>query len=88
MGCLALFLNFFMPGFGTIIFTNKRVQGFIQIVLAVINGILIFATAGLWLVFGGFIYLGLFIWSIASTISFMGEESAKKMMREERDRLG
>jgi hypothetical protein len=86
MGCLALFLNFLLPGLGTILFTNKRIQGFIQIVLTVINVILVLATAGLWLLFGGFIYLGLFIWSIASTISFMSEESAKKVMREERDR--
>lgn len=88
MGCLALFLNFLIPGLGTLLFTNKRVQGFIQVVLAVINAILIIATAGLWLIFGGFIYLGLFVWSIAATISFMSEESAKKVMREERERQG
>jgi hypothetical protein len=88
MGCLALLLNLFVPGIGTLLFTNKKVQGFIQIVLGVINGILILATAGLWLIFGGFIHLGLFIWAIASTISFMSEESAKKAIREERDRQG
>jgi hypothetical protein len=86
MGCLALFLNFLLPGLGTILFTNKRIQGFIQIVLTVINVILVLATAGLWLLFGRFIYLGLFIWSIPSTISFMSKESAKKVMRDERDR--
>jgi hypothetical protein len=88
MGCLALFLNFLLPGLGTILFTNKRTQGFIQIVLSVINYILIVATLGLWLLIGGFIQLGLFVWSIAATVSFMSEESAKKVMREERDRLG
>jgi hypothetical protein len=88
MGCLALFLNFLIPGLGTIIFTTKRVQGFIQIVLSVINTTLIIATLGVWLLIGGFIQLGLFIWAIATTISFMSEESAKKVMREERDRQG
>jgi hypothetical protein len=88
MGCLALFLNFLIPGLGTIIFTTKRVQGFIQIVLSVINTTLIIATLGVWLLVGGFIQLGLFIWAIATTISFMSEESAKKVMREERDRQG
>jgi hypothetical protein len=88
MGCLALFLNFLIPGLGTIIFTTKRVQGFIQIVLSVINAILVIATLGVWLLIGGFIQLGLFIWAIATTISFMSEESAKKVMREERDRQG
>jgi len=88
MGCLALFLNFLIPGLGTIIFTTNRVQGFIQIVLSVINAILIIATLGVWLLIGGFIQLGLFIWAIATTISFMSEEAAKKVMREERDRQG
>ena len=88
MGCLALFLNFLIPGLGTVLFTNKRVQGFIQIVLSVINVILIVATVGVWLLVGGFIQFGLFVWSIATTISFMSEESAKKVMREERDRQG
>ena len=86
MGCLALFLNFLLPGVGTLLFTNKKIQGFIQVILAVINAILVLATAGLWLIFGGLIYLGLFVWSLAATISFMSEESAKKVMREERDR--
>jgi hypothetical protein len=88
MGCLALFLNFLIPGLGTILFTTKRVQGFIQIVLSVINVILIIATVGIWLLVGGFIQLGLFVWSIATTVSFMSEESAKKVMREERERQG
>lgn len=88
MGCLALVLNFFLPGLGTILFTNRRIQGFIQIVLSVINTILVLVTAGLWLIFAGFIYLGLFVWSIVATVSFMSEESAKKVMREERDRQG
>jgi hypothetical protein len=88
VGCLALFLNFLIPGFGTVLFTNKKVQGFIQIVLAVINVILIFATLGLWGIFGGFIHLGLFVWAIAETITFMSEEAAKKAIREERDRQG
>lgn len=88
MGCLALFLNFLIPGLGTVLFTNKRVQGFIQIVLAVINLILIAATLGLWGLFGGFIHLGLFVWAIAATIAFMSEESAKKAIRAELDRQG
>lgn len=88
MGCLALFLNFLIPGLGTIIFTTKRIQGFIQIVLSVINIILVIATLGIWVLVGSFIQLGLFIWAIATTISFMSEESAKKVMRDERDRLG
>jgi hypothetical protein len=86
MGCLALFLNFLLPGLGTILFTNKKTQGFIQIVLSVINYILMVVTLGLWVLIGGFIQLGLFVWSIASTVSFMSEESAKKVMREERER--
>ena len=87
MGCLALFLNFLLPGLGTLLFTNKRVQGFIQLLLSAVNGILILATAGIWLIFGGFIYLGLFVWAIATTITFMSEESAKKVIREQRDRI-
>jgi threonine/homoserine efflux transporter RhtA len=86
MGCLALFLNFLFPGLGTVLFTNKRVQGFIQLALAVVNLILIFISLGLWGIVGGFIHLGLFVWSLAATISFMGEQSAKKAMQEERAR--
>lgn len=88
MGCLALFLNFLIPGLGTIVFTTKRTQGFIQIVLSVINVILIIATVGIWLLVGGFIQLGLFAWSITTTVSFMSAESAKQAIREERDRQG
>jgi hypothetical protein len=88
MGCLALLLNFLLPGLGTVIFTTKRIQGLIQIVLSVINLILIFATLGIWALIGGFIQLGLFVWAIATTITFMSEQSAKKVMREERERQG
>lgn len=86
MGCLALFLNFLFPGLGTVLFTTKRVQGFIQLALAVVNLILIFVSLGLWGIVGGFIHLGLFVWSLAATISFMGEQSAKKAIQEERAR--
>jgi hypothetical protein len=88
MGCLSLFLNFLMPGLGTVLFTNKRTEGFIQIVLSVINIILTIATLGLWLIIGCFVQFGLFVWSTVSTTSFMSEESAKKAIREERDRQG
>jgi hypothetical protein len=86
MGCLALFLNFLFPGLGTLVFTTKRVQGFIQLALAVVNLILIFVSLGLWGIVGGFLHLGLFVWSLAATISFMGEQSAKKAIQEERAR--
>ena len=88
MGCLAIFLNLLIPGLGTVLFTNKKVQGFIQILLGVINLILTIATFGLWGIFGFFIHLGLFAWALAATISFMSEEAAKKVIREERDRQG
>jgi hypothetical protein len=86
VGCLALFLNFLLPGLGTLLFTTKRVQGFIQLVLSVINGILIIFTLGLWGVIGIFIHLGLFIWALAATIGFMSEQAAKKAVQEERER--
>lgn len=88
MGCLALFLNFFLPGLGTLLFTTKRVQGFIQLVLSVINGILIIFTLGFWGIIGIFIHIGLFIWALATTIGFMSEQAAKKAVREERERQG
>ncbi len=31
MGCLGIFLNFLFPGLGTILFTGKRMAGFIQL---------------------------------------------------------
>lgn len=85
MGCLALFLNFLLPGLGTLLFTNKRVQGFIQLVLTVINYILIFVTLGFWVIIGGFIHLGLFVWALASTMGFMSEQAAKKAIQQERE---
>lgn len=41
MDYLAIFLNLLLFGLGARLFINKRVQGFIQLVLAIINGILI-----------------------------------------------
>jgi hypothetical protein len=88
MGCLALFLNFFFPGLGTLLFTNKRVQGFIQLVLTIINDILIVFTLGFWGIIGIFIHIGLFVWALAATVSFMSEQSAKKAIQQERENQG
>lgn len=85
MGCLAIFLNLLLPGLGTLLFTNKRTQGFIQLFLTVINDILILFTLGFWLIIGVFIHLGLFAWALASTISFMSEQAAKKAVQQERE---
>ncbi|ACK73974.1 hypothetical protein PCC7424_5396 (plasmid) [Gloeothece citriformis PCC 7424] len=78
MGCLAIFLNLLFPGLGTLLFTNKRVEGFIQLFLCIINDLLIIATLGFWLLIGLFIHLGLFAWALASTINFMIERAEKK----------
>jgi hypothetical protein len=86
VGCLALFLNFLLPGLGTLIFTTKRVQGFIQLVLTIINYILTLATLGFWGIIGVFIHLGLFVWALAATISFMSEQAAKKAVQEQMNR--
>ena len=86
MGCLAIFLNFLLPGLGTILFTNKRVAGFIQLLLSVFNLILTLVTVGLWGGIGIFIHLGLFAWSLASSITFMSQQAAKKALQEERER--
>jgi len=86
MGCLAIFLNLLLPGLGTLIFTNKRVQGFIQVFLTVVNYILVLLTFGFWGILGVFIHLGLFAWALAATISFMSEQSAKKAVQQERER--
>jgi hypothetical protein len=86
VGCLALFANLLIPGLGTLIFTTKRVQGFIQLVLTVINYILILATLGFWGIIGIFIHLGLFAWALAATISFMSEQAAKKAVQEQINR--
>jgi hypothetical protein len=85
MGCLSILLNILLPGLGTLIFTPKRVQGFIQLVLTIFNGILVFATLGLWGIFGGFIHLGLLVWSIVATTTFMSEQTAKRVVREHLD---
>ncbi len=85
MGCLAIFLNLLLPGLGTILFTSKKNDGFIQIVLGVINYLLVFATFGLWGFIGFFVGIGLFAWSLASTITFMSEQSAKRAIQEERE---
>jgi hypothetical protein len=82
MGCLALFLNFLLPGLGTLLFTTKRGQGFAQLGIGVFNVILTFATLGIWGIIGAFIHFGLFIWALATTIGFMSEESAKKAIQE------
>ena len=88
MGCLALILNFILPGLGSLLFTNKRVQGFIQLFLAVVNYILVFVTVGFWLIIGIFIHLGVFIWSLVTTMSFTNEQTVKKAIKQERDRQG
>ena len=88
MGCLAIFLNLILPGLGTLLFTNKRVQGFVQLALAVFNWILTLVTLGFWGIIGFFIHLGLFAWALAATISFMSEQSAKKAIQEEREQQG
>ncbi len=85
-GCLAILLNFLLPGLGTLLFTTKRIQGFIQLVLTIINDILIVATFGVWILIGGFIHLGLFIWSLVATMSSMSEQAAKKAVREQLNR--
>jgi hypothetical protein len=82
MGCLALFLNFLIPGLGTLLFTNRRIQGFIQVVVSIINYILTVATFGVWALIGVFVYLGVFVWSLAATITFMSEQSARKVMQQ------
>lgn len=86
MGCLAIFLNLLLPGLGTLLFTNKKGQGFIQLFLSVINDLLILVTLGFWLLIGVFIHLGLFAWAMATSISFVSEQAAKKAVREEHDR--
>jgi hypothetical protein len=86
VGCLALFANLILPGVGTLLFTNKRVQGFIQLVLTVINYILILATLGFWAFIGAFIHLGLFAWALATKIGFMSEQAAKKAVQEQLNR--
>ena len=88
MGCLAIFLNLLFPGLGTLLFTNKRVQGFIQLVISIINDILIIVSLGLWGIIGIFIHLGLFAWALAATMSFMSEQAAKRAVQQERERQG
>lgn len=87
MGCLSIFFNFLLPGLGTILFTSKRTQGFIQIVIAVVNTILTVATLGIWAIIGIFIHLGVFAWSLADTMTYMSEQAAKKAVQEERAKL-
>lgn len=86
MGCLGIFLNLLLPGLGTVLFTGKRIGGFIQLFLSVLNLILTFVTFGLWGFIGVFIHLGLFAWSLASSITFMSQQAAKKALQEERER--
>ncbi|HBL11583.1 MAG TPA: hypothetical protein DD379_09285 [Cyanobacteria bacterium UBA11162] len=88
MGCLSLFLNFFFPGLGTLLFTNKKVQGFLQLVLTIVNDVLIIFTLGFWGIIGIFIHIGLFIWALVSTMSFMSEQAAKKAVQQEREHQG
>ncbi|MBO1347101.1 MAG: hypothetical protein EBE86_006765 [Hormoscilla sp. GUM202] len=71
-----------LPGLGTLLFTNKRIQGFIQVVLTIINYILMGIIG---IIIGVFVHLILFVWALAATISFMSEQSAKKAIREELD---
>jgi hypothetical protein len=83
MGCLAMFLNFLHSGLGTILFTPKKVEGFIQILLSVINLIL---SVKFWNIFGLFIGYGLFCWSHWSTVTFMNEKSAKRKREKEKEK--
>lgn len=86
MGVIALILNFFLPGLGTLVFTTKRIQGFIQLFLCIINLALVGITFGIWLIVGIFIHLGIFVWSIVTTAIFMGEQAAKQAAQQERER--
>jgi hypothetical protein len=86
MGCLALLANFLLPGLGTLLFTTKKGQGFTQLAIGVLNWILIVASFGLWAFIGAFVHLGLFVWALATTISFMSEQSAKKAIQEHMNR--
>jgi hypothetical protein len=85
MGCLAIFLNLLLPGLGTLLFTSKRIQGFIQLFLTVVNGLLVLVTFGIWGTIGGIIHLALFAWALAATITDMSERAAKKAAQEERE---
>ena len=86
MGCFAIFLNGLLPGLGTLIFTNKTGQGFVQLTLAVANHIiglfLFIVTFGFWGIIWLLIHAALAAWSLATTISFMSEQTAKKAVRE------
>jgi hypothetical protein len=86
MGCLTLGLNFLLPGLGTLLFTNKRVQGFIQLFIIMINSILLLATAGLWIFIGIFVHLGVFIWALTTTMGHMSDQAARKAVQQERGR--
>jgi uncharacterized membrane protein len=86
VGCLALVLNVLIPGLGTVSFTNRRIQGFIQLALSIVNLILIVVSLGIWAFIGTFIHLILFVWSLAATISYISEASAKKVIQQERSR--
>ena len=85
MGCLGIFLNFLLPGLGTVLFTGKRIGGFIQLFLAVLNFVLTVVSIGVWGFIGFFIHLGLFAWSLASTVKFMSEQAAKKAIQQARE---
>jgi hypothetical protein len=86
MGCFAIFLNGLFPGLGTLAFTNKTGQGFIQLTLAVANDIiglfLFFITLGFWGIIWFIIHTVLATWALATTISFMSEQAARKAVRE------
>lgn len=86
MGCLAIFLNGLLPGLGTLAFTNKTGQGFTQLSFAVANDVigffLFFITFGFWGVIWLLIHAALAAWALATTISFMSEQAAKKAIRE------
>ncbi len=79
---LALFLNFLLPGLGTLTLHDKRVLGFIQLFLTIVNCILVNFSGSLSIL----IHLGLFAWALATTISFIIEHSVKKVIQQERER--
>ncbi len=86
MGCLAIFLNGLLPGLGTLAFTNKTGQGFVQLSLAVANDVigffLFFLTFGFWGIIWFLIHAALAAWALATTITFMSEQATKQAIRE------
>lgn len=83
MGNLAIFFNLLLPGLGTLLFINKRIQGLVQLILAVINIFIIVVNLGSWVIIGVLIHLGIFAWTLAATISFISEQSTMRTIQQE-----